>query len=122
LPEILLCICKCSPFVTAIQIVIKACIFSRIAVWVEDKEKARGPIDMKIRQQAVVGELKRQAQQSLGLPAHLQRWIVGRELCTNDSTTLVSLAGPKLDAPFYLCLVENGKYDYVIRNILGDSE
>ncbi|XP_028179572.1 uncharacterized protein LOC114366794 [Ostrinia furnacalis] len=77
-----------------------------INVWVEDKEKTRGPIKLVIRRAAVVGELRRRAEQSFGLPSRLQRWIVGRTLCTNDNTSLASLAGPSLSAPFYLCLVE----------------
>ncbi|CAH0748822.1 unnamed protein product [Diatraea saccharalis] len=83
--------------------------FKSISVWIEDKDKAHGPIRMRIAGNAVVGELRRQAEIILGLPMRLQRWIVGKELCNNDETTLVSLAGLNLDAPFYLCVVESDK-------------
>ncbi|XP_063529332.1 uncharacterized protein LOC134740699 [Cydia strobilella] len=77
-----------------------------IEVWIEDREAARGPIRMNMPQVSVMGDLRRQANASFGLAAHLQRWIVGRTLCTDDNTPLNTLAGPKFDAPFYLCLVE----------------
>ncbi|KAM3964815.1 uncharacterized protein ACR2FA_001210 [Aphomia sociella] len=78
-----------------------------IAVWVEDKEAARGPVQLRISRQARLGYLRRQAETSLGIASRLQRWIVGRTLCTEDSTLLMSLAGPDLNAPFYLCLVDS---------------
>ncbi|XP_061707409.1 uncharacterized protein LOC133517943 [Cydia pomonella] len=77
-----------------------------IEVWIEDREAARGPIRINMPRVSVMGDLRRQANASFGLAAHLQRWIVGRTLCTDDSTPLNTLAGPKFDAPFYLCLVE----------------
>lgn len=82
---------------------------SRILVWVEDKEATRGPVQLHVRRDAVLGSLRRQAERSLGLAARLQRWIVGRTLCADDAAPLVALAGPDLSAPFYLCLVESGK-------------
>ncbi|CAG9566718.1 unnamed protein product [Danaus chrysippus] len=82
-----------------------------IEIWVEDKEAARGPIRMKVKRKAVMGDLKRQADAILGLEIRLQRWIVGKNLCTNDDTPLLTLAGPDFKAPFYLCLVEPGKFD-----------
>lgn len=77
----------------------------------EDKEAARGPIRMKVKRKAVMGDLKRQADAVLGLEIRLQRWIIGKNLCTNDDTPLLTLAGPDFKAPFYLCLVEPGKFD-----------
>ncbi|XP_059060418.1 uncharacterized protein LOC131853522 [Achroia grisella] len=77
-----------------------------ISVWVEDKEAARGPVQLRISRQARLGHLRRRAETSLGIASRLQRWIIGRTLCTDDNTHLMSLAGPNLNAPFYLCLVE----------------
>ncbi|KPI94710.1 RanBP-type and C3HC4-type zinc finger-containing protein 1 [Papilio xuthus] len=67
-------------------------------------------------------ELRRQAEASLGLDSRLQRWIVGRTLCMNDSTSLTSLAGPDLSAPFYLCIVESETKKEVTGNGSRDSE
>ncbi|CAK1602949.1 unnamed protein product [Parnassius mnemosyne] len=78
-----------------------------IQIWVEDKEATRGPINLRIPRQAVMGELRLQAEKSLGLDSRLQRWIIGRTLCLDDTIPLVSLAGPEFSAPFYLCLVES---------------
>ncbi|XP_046961460.1 uncharacterized protein LOC124531060 [Vanessa cardui] len=77
-----------------------------IDVWIEDKNATRGPVRLLVTRKAVVGELKRQAEKSLGLQIGLQRWIIGKTLCSNDNTPLIALAGPDLVAPFYLCLVE----------------
>nr|XP_026487958.1 uncharacterized protein LOC113394747 [Vanessa tameamea] len=77
-----------------------------IDVWIEDKDATRGPIRLLVTRKAVVGELKRQAEKSLGLQISMQRWIIGKTLCSNDNTPLITLAGPDLIAPFYLCLVE----------------
>lgn len=84
-----------------------------IEVWVEDKEAARGPIRLFVPRNAVVDDLKRQAEISLGLEIRLQRWIIGKTLCSNSNTLLTSLAGPNLVAPFYLCLVEAGMYKFM---------
>ncbi|CAG4998302.1 unnamed protein product [Parnassius apollo] len=78
-----------------------------IQIWIEDKEATRGPVNLRIPRQAVMGELRLQAEKSLGLDSRLQRWIIGRTLCLDDTVPLVSLAGPDLSAPFYLCLVES---------------
>ncbi|KAJ2953763.1 hypothetical protein O0L34_g1390 [Tuta absoluta] len=90
-----------------------------IQVWVEDREATRGPVRLRISRQAVMGDLRRQAETSLGLVGALQRWIVGRALCTDDRTPLVSLAGPDLSAPFYLCVVETGNTATDLTNIIG---
>ncbi|XP_050362122.1 uncharacterized protein LOC126781272 [Nymphalis io] len=90
-----------------------------IDVWIEDKDATRGPIRLLVTRKAVLGELKRQAEKSLGLQIGLQRWIIGKTLCSNDSTPLIALAGPDLIAPFYLCLVEsetNKDKIYVTKN------
>ncbi|XP_026323815.1 uncharacterized protein LOC113233057 isoform X2 [Hyposmocoma kahamanoa] len=78
-----------------------------IEVWVEDREATRGPICLHISRQASMGELRRHAQTTLGLDSRLQRWIIGRALCTNDKIPLADLAGPNLASPFYLCVVES---------------
>lgn len=80
---------------------------------VEDREATRGPVHLRINRQACIGDLRREAETSLGLATNLQRWIVGRALCVNDTTPIISLAGPDFSAPFYLCVVESGRY---IRN------
>ncbi|KAJ8729294.1 hypothetical protein PYW08_000875 [Mythimna loreyi] len=78
-----------------------------IAVLVEDREATRGPVQLRINRQACIRDLRREAETSLGLATNLQRWIVGRVLCVNDSTPIISLAGPDFSAPFYLCVVES---------------
>lgn len=69
-----------------------------------------------------LGQLRRQAEASLAIPGHLQRWVVGRALCSDDAVALASLAGPTFDAPFYLCLVESsGKHACYYRMFVRSS-
>ncbi|XP_060810364.1 uncharacterized protein LOC106129020 [Amyelois transitella] len=77
-----------------------------ISVWIEDKNATRGPLKLQINRNASVGLLRGAAEAGLGIARELQRWIVGRTLCLDDATPLVTLAGEDLDAPFYLCVVE----------------
>ncbi|XP_075992505.1 uncharacterized protein LOC142987553 isoform X2 [Anticarsia gemmatalis] len=78
-----------------------------IAVLVEDREATRGPVHLRVRRQALMRDLRREAETSLGLAINLQRWIIGRVLCVNDDTPIISLAGPDFSAPFYLWVVES---------------
>lgn len=78
-----------------------------IAVLVEDREATRGPVHLLIRRQALMRDLRREAEASLGVATNLQRWIVGRVLCVNDDTPVATLAGSNFSAPFYLCVVES---------------
>ncbi|XP_047515367.1 uncharacterized protein LOC125056372 [Pieris napi] len=78
-----------------------------IEVWIEDKIAARGPVRLNISQRSTVADLKREALSYLGIEIRLQRWIVGKSLCTDDNVPIISLAGTAFDAPFYLCLVES---------------
>ncbi|CAH2104295.1 unnamed protein product [Euphydryas editha] len=93
-----------------------------IEVWIEDKEATRGPIRLTVSRKAVLGELKQEAERSLGLQIRLQRWIIGKTLCSNDSTSLNTLAGPDLTAPFYLCLVDSDISKDTIPEITNDKE
>ncbi|XP_022122204.2 uncharacterized protein LOC110998073 [Pieris rapae] len=78
-----------------------------IEVWIEDKIAARGPVHLTISQRSTIADLKREALSYLGIEIRLQRWIVGKSLCTDDNVPIISLAGTAFDAPFYLCLVES---------------
>lgn len=78
-----------------------------IKVWVEDREATRGPINLNIGKRNVLADLRREAEKSLDIPTNLQRWIIGRTLCSDNNTPLYTLAGPELKAPFYLCLVKS---------------
>ncbi|KAH9638661.1 hypothetical protein HF086_013933 [Spodoptera exigua] len=78
-----------------------------IAVLVEDREATRGPVHLRVSRRACTRDLRYEAERLLGLAPNLQRWIIGRALCVNDDTPIISLAGPDFSAPFYLCVVES---------------
>ncbi|XP_053605906.1 uncharacterized protein LOC128672644 [Plodia interpunctella] len=77
-----------------------------ISIWIEDKHAAHGPVQLAISRDATLEELRARAAAELGVARPLQRWVVGRALCADARAPLRALAGPHLDAPFYLCLVE----------------
>ncbi|XP_038212121.1 uncharacterized protein LOC119832495 [Zerene cesonia] len=77
-----------------------------IEIWIEDKVAARGPVQLNILRNSTVADLRQEAENTFGLAVRLQRWIVGKTLCTDDTLPIISLAGPQFTAPFYLCLVE----------------
>lgn len=77
---------------------------------VEDREATRGPVHLRVSRRACIRDLRHEAQRLLGLAPNLQRWIIGRALCVNDGTPVSSLAGSDFSAPFYLCVVESGRY------------
>ncbi|VVC92217.1 unnamed protein product [Leptidea sinapis] len=52
-------------------------------------------------------DLRQIAEKMLGLEKRLQRWIVGKTLCIDDTIKLDTVAGKDFKAPFYLCVVES---------------
>ncbi|XP_045470586.1 uncharacterized protein LOC123677895 [Harmonia axyridis] len=59
-----------------------------VDMYVEDKVSHRGPFPFQVRAEQTVGELKRQVEKEFEIPINVQRWILGKELATDDSATL----------------------------------
>ncbi|KAK9888377.1 hypothetical protein WA026_000628 [Henosepilachna vigintioctopunctata] len=62
-------------------------IFS-VDMYVEDKISHRGPFPLRVTPEQTVGELKKQVAKEFDIPVNVQRWILGKELANEDSTTL----------------------------------
>lgn len=74
-------------------------------IYVEDRRNTLGPMMLPAAKGANLYYLKLQIESRFNIPIRLQRWIVGKTLCTNDRTPLQALAGKDLTAPFYVYLV-----------------
>ncbi|XP_060516771.1 uncharacterized protein LOC132696140 [Cylas formicarius] len=60
----------------------------QIEMYVEDKVSHRGPFAVDVRENLTVAELKRQIFKEFEIPVEVQKWILGKELVTNDAGTL----------------------------------
>ncbi|KAF4517844.1 hypothetical protein B566_EDAN011769 [Ephemera danica] len=59
-----------------------------VDMYVEDKVSHQGPIPLSVCASMTVGELKVKVQQEFEIPAAVQRWILGKQLASDDSKTL----------------------------------
>ncbi|XP_031343206.1 uncharacterized protein LOC116170823 isoform X2 [Photinus pyralis] len=62
-----------------------------VDMYVEDKVSHRGPFQINVGEDHTVAELKLQVENEFQIPVVVQRWILGNELATDDSTTLKDL-------------------------------
>lgn len=79
-----------------------------VDVYVEDKISHRGPFPFQVRPEQTVSELKKQVEREFEIPVKVQRWILGKELVTDDNVTLKDnniTAG----CPIFLYLVTPGE-------------
>lgn len=60
----------------------------RIEMYVEDKVSHRGPFPIDVVETQTVAELKRQIARDFEIPEEVQRWILGKELVEDDTSTL----------------------------------
>ncbi|XP_076253743.1 uncharacterized protein LOC143192349 isoform X1 [Rhynchophorus ferrugineus] len=60
----------------------------QIEMYVEDKVSHRGPFPIEVVENQTVAELKAQIFREFEIPVDVQRWILGKELITDDNSTL----------------------------------
>ncbi|KAJ3654035.1 hypothetical protein Zmor_013249 [Zophobas morio] len=76
-----------------------------IEMYVEDKISHRGPFPLEVTQNQTLAELKKQVEQEFEIPVNVQRWILGKELATDDSATLKDHNITTERCPVFLYLV-----------------
>ncbi|XP_059486084.1 titin-like isoform X2 [Neocloeon triangulifer] len=59
-----------------------------VDMYVEDKVSHQGPIPLSVHAGMTVGELKGKVHQEFEIPADVQRWILGKQLASDDNKTL----------------------------------
>jgi RanBP-type and C3HC4-type zinc finger-containing protein 1 len=77
-------------------------------MYVEDKVSHRGPFNIEVTENQSVAELKLQVEQEFEIPVNVQRWILGKELATDDSATLKDHNITTERCPVFLYLVAPG--------------
>ncbi|KAJ8973999.1 hypothetical protein NQ317_002395 [Molorchus minor] len=60
----------------------------QIEMYVEDKVSHRGPFPIEVTADQTVADLKRQIENEFEIPVDYQKWILGKELVTNEKLTL----------------------------------
>ncbi|KAK9737140.1 Ubiquitin family [Popillia japonica] len=76
-----------------------------VNMFVEDKLSHRGPFPIQVTAEETVGELKKQIEKDFEIPANVQRWILGKELATDDKSTLKDHHVTNNGCPVFLYLV-----------------
>lgn len=74
-------------------------------MYVEDKISHRGPFAIEVTQEQTVAELKEQVQEEFEIPTNVQRWILGKELASDDKATLKDHDITTEGCPVFLYLV-----------------
>ncbi len=74
-------------------------------MYVEDRASYNGPIQVSVRTNFTVADLKEQVQNEFEIPVGVQRWILGKSLAEDDSSTLASHNITQNGQTIYLYLV-----------------
>ncbi|KAJ8947474.1 hypothetical protein NQ318_009777, partial [Aromia moschata] len=77
----------------------------QIQMYVEDKVSHRGPFPIEVTADQTVAELKVQIENEFEIPADYQKWILGKELVTNENSTLKDYNITTEGCPVFLYLV-----------------
>lgn len=77
-------------------------------MYVEDKVSHQGPIPLQVTAGMTVAQLKEKVQKEFEIPAHVQRWILGKVLASDDSKTLADHNVNSDGCPMFLYLVAPG--------------
>lgn len=83
-------------------------------MYVEDKISHRGPFPIQVKQEQTVGELKIQVAKEFEIPVAVQRWILGKELASEDSATLKDVGVTTEGCPVFLYLVASSNEKSII--------
>ncbi|KAF2899896.1 hypothetical protein ILUMI_06289 [Ignelater luminosus] len=76
-----------------------------VNMYVEDKVSHRGPFPINVAEEQTVVQLKMQVQNEFQIPVQVQRWILGKELASDDNATLKDLHVTTDGCPIFLYLV-----------------
>lgn len=77
-------------------------------MYVEDQVTHQGPIPLRINPNMTIADLKQKVAQEFEIPSHVQRWILDRQLASDDEVTLEELNINFDGCPMFLYLVAPG--------------
>ena len=78
-------------------------------MFVEDAVSAQGPIVIEVNPLITVADLKIQVEKEFEIPVDVQKWILGKQLVSEDTTTLESQGVTSDGSEIYLYLVNPGE-------------
>ena len=87
-------------------------------MFVEDAVSAQGPIIVEVNPAITVADLKLQIETEFEIPVNVQKWILGKNLVSEDTITLHSQGIDVDGAQIFLYLVNPG--EYFIQNGMKD--
>lgn len=90
-----------------------------VKMYVEDRKSHVGPISLPVHPEMTVSNLKKKVETEYNIPARVQRWILGKNLATDDGATLEHFGVSHSACPVFLYLVspaEELRAEEVIRN------
>ncbi|KAF5282821.1 hypothetical protein FQR65_LT02818 [Abscondita terminalis] len=76
-----------------------------VDMYVEDKISHRGPFPINVNEDQTVAQLKIQVEKEFQIPIVVQRWILGKELASDDNATLKDLHVTTTGCSVFLYLV-----------------
>lgn len=89
-----------------------------VKMYVEDKKSHVGPISLPVHPEMTLSNLKRKIETEYNFPVRVQRWILGKNLATDDGATLEQYGVSHSACPVFLYLVspaEELKADEVLQ-------
>ncbi|XP_075733606.1 ranBP-type and C3HC4-type zinc finger-containing protein 1 isoform X7 [Rhipicephalus microplus] len=90
-----------------------------VKMYVEDRKSHVGPFSLPVHPEMTVSNLKKKVEAEYNIPARVQRWILGKNLATDDGATLEHFGVSHSACPVFLYLVspaEELRAEEVIRN------
>lgn len=90
-----------------------------VKMYVEDRKSHVGPFSLPVHPEMTVSNLKKKVETEYNIPARVQRWILGKNLATDDGATLEHFGVSHSACPVFLYLVspaEELRAEEVIRN------
>lgn len=90
-----------------------------VKMYVEDRTSHVGPFSLPVHPEMTLSNLKKKVETEYNIPARVQRWILGKNLATDDGATLEHFGVSHSACPVFLYLVspaEELRAEEVIRN------
>ncbi|EEC14870.1 ubiquitin-conjugating enzyme, putative, partial [Ixodes scapularis] len=81
-----------------------------VKMYVEDKKSHVGPISLPVRPEMTLSNLKKKIEAEYNFPVKIQRWILGKNLATDDSATLEHYGVSHSACPVFLYLVSPAEH------------
>lgn len=79
-------------------------------MYIEDKTTHQGPIPLPVAPNMSVNQLKLQVETEFHIPVKIQRWILGKQLASDDNKSLQQYNIITDGCPVFLYVVNTGEF------------